>query len=158
MNNVLLRYYRQRYFYEAIDWLEDWLWEWIGHITLDKNYNDEVINKKLLQWVRKIQTREHMQIAYMGILCRKKGHPHVHLLMLGRGNANNRVKTLLSVDSSFWGEQWPHFAKVERINDWESAIRYIAAHVFRSKCDEHELIDYNQKLLHRCSMRRGFVA
>lgn len=157
LNNPLISSWRNRRFWAAVDWLDGWLWEWLGTFTFEDNISINNVNHYLHYWVRKLQTREHFQVAYMGIACWKKKHPHVHLLLLGRGNREGKVVTLLDVNPKRWAREWPFIARVEVIYNREKAIKYIAAHCFRSKCDESELVDYNAKLLKRCSMRRGFV-
>ncbi|WP_338603637.1 hypothetical protein [Desulfoferula mesophila] len=157
MNNPLISHWRRRHFWAAVDWLDEWQWEWLGTFTFENNISINNVNHYLHSWVRKLQTLEHLQVAYMGIACWKKKHPHVHLLLLGRGNYQQRFVYLRNINTSVWERQWPFIAQVKTIDDRERAIKYLAAHCFRSKCDEYELVDYNAKLLQRCSMRSGFV-
>lgn len=140
--------YRQRLFHANHDFLRGWDWEWIAHLTFPDSTSHHQINKSILNWFRQMQKRERIQVASAYFICWIKGHPHIHALMLGHANRNNsNITNLLDVDASRWGKRWPYRARVEPIIDYTAAVKYVALHTFKFKCDEQEAEVYNIKLL-----------
>jgi hypothetical protein len=87
------------------------------------------------------------------------GHPHCHLLALGRGITNGSPKTLLGVSHEFWERRWAliakasatkvnvRAAKIEPLRNIIKASSYIARHLRFPKSTWSELYVYNRKLL-----------
>ena len=73
-------------------------------------FKERRVKKLLKDWTRKLCTEEGIQVAYFYSLVFKYGHPHLHLLMLGRSRSG---KTLGNVDRAVWERKWPYRAEIK---------------------------------------------
>lgn len=149
-SNFAVHEHRQRFFHANEDFLLGWDWEWLAHLTFLDPTSHHQVRKSILGWFRRIQKEERIQVASAYVVCWKRRHPHIHALMLGQANRNNsNITNLLEVDASRWGKRWPDRARVEPITSYFAAVRYVALHTFKFKCDEQEMEVYNLKLLQK---------
>jgi hypothetical protein len=142
-----LRQWRQALFLGYHRMFQRYPWQWICHLTFNDDYSTDVVNEMLLRWTRDLQITEHIQIAYVKVICFRREHPHLHLLVFGRGKYKGEIITLEDVSPRKWASKWPFFAKIEPIEDHYRATRYEALQTFKYKCDEYEIDYYNLKLL-----------
>lgn len=107
---------------EYADYIDGWIWQWFVTLTLPEypRWSEQRVNKLLKNWTRKLCTEEHLQVGYVYSLVYKDGHPHLHLLMLGR---NRFGKTLGDVDMVRWTNEWPYRAKIE-LPESNAAVSY----------------------------------
>jgi len=145
--NEKLKQWRQSLFLGYHYMFRRYPWQWTATLSFGDDFSSLVVNEMLIRWIRELQTSEHIQIAYVSVICIKKEHPHVHLLIFGRGKHRGDIITLDNVNPRTWASKWPYFAKVEKIKNLERATRYVASHTFRFKCDDYEMNFYNMKLL-----------
>jgi hypothetical protein len=130
-------------------YLRNWNFEWFATFTFsaERRFGDWLVKRYLLDWSRKLCTGENIQIAYFYVMCLNYGHPHVHLLMIGRGKYNRGIKTLRHVVRSKWEGEWPFLAKIETPESQAGVVNYFASHLFRKKCFRYQIDSYNLKLL-----------
>ena len=130
-------------------YLRIWTWQWFATLTFpaERRFGDWLVKRYILEWTRRLCTSEHIQIAYFYVLCWTYGHPHVHLLMIGRGRSDQGVKTLRNVSNSTWEMNWPFYAKIESSISQVRVVNYFASHLYRKKCFRYEIDTYNTKLL-----------
>ena len=131
-------------------------WTHRADLTFDSTYDDSpmmILEAMIIDWVRRIQVTEHLQVAFYSMTCMKQGHPHAHVLMAGRGNHNGEIRTLNDVDLDRCASAWPFLATFERIENFEKATHYVAAHVYKFKSDDWSPYFYNRNLLER--IQRG---
>ena len=74
--------------------IELWKWEWMAHLTFseDNFFTPPLIKKILLHWIRELCKKERIQVGFFYVLAYLNEHPHLHLLMLGRGKTINVIK------------------------------------------------------------------
>lgn len=147
MSTERLRRWRQALFLGYHRMFQRYPWQWIAHLTFNDDYSTDFVNEVLLHWTHELQVTEHLQIAYVKVICFKREHPHLHLLVFGRGRHQGEIITLENVNPRIWATRWPFFAKIERIRNIERATQYVALQTFVFKCDEYEMDFYNLKLL-----------
>ena len=141
--------YRQREFLALDKMFSKYDWMWLATLTVEHGLSSYAVEEKIESWARKLQTTEHVQVGYLGVMCEKNHHLHVHLLMVGQGTHNGKILTLGDVNPRKWSDRWPFFAKIEDVEDPYRASRYVASHKLKSKCDKCEIIDYNKKCLQK---------
>jgi hypothetical protein len=150
-----MKVYRQALFLGYYRMFRRYTWEWFVTLTLTYEFDNMMkIRDMFLNWVRKLQKTEHIQVAIVYIICEKGKHQHIHVLMSGRGKHEGGFKTLANVKRRNWEKEWRFFAKIKKINNQEKACRYLAAHSFKKNCDEYELDFYNLKLLKKIDTQR----
>ena len=143
-----LRLYRQALFLGYKRMFKRYPWQWAVTLTVNYEFDSMMrIRGMLIDWVRKLQKYEHIQVTLVYIICEKDKHQHVHLLMSGKGNHNGEIKTLFNVNRGKWRKQWPFFSKIRLVKKQDKASRYLAGHTFKMNCDEYELDFYNLNLL-----------
>lgn len=127
--------------------------EWFCTLNL-ANYNRENVDKLLIEWARMMSKKDHIQIAYKGIMVFNSATgPHVHLLMLGRNRSGH---TLLNRNEDDWKRAWNKLTKhnvlIEKVYDLEGAAGYMSRSGNTPK-DLFELVTpYNTKLLKKTSL------
>jgi hypothetical protein len=139
--------HRKKEFLAWYDFLCQFDWQWIATLTVEDGLSSDAVGRRLLSWIRKLQTSEHMQVGYVAAMCENKGHLHVHLLMVGRRRCNGQMETLENVDPRKWSDEWPFYAKIEYIEDPFRGSRYVASHILKKKCDKCEFDFYNKTLV-----------
>ena len=130
--------------------LKNWDWEWLATLTFRARYHrcrSNLIKAELFKWTRELCVSEHLQVGYYYVLCFDGGHPHLHLVMVGRGRVADKVKRLEDVNRRKWERRWPFFAKIEIPRSNSAAAKYIARHVFWTKCERAYIDSFNIKLL-----------
>jgi len=146
-----MKYGSRRYllFRRYASYLRNWDWEWFATFTFsaERSFGDWLVKRYLQEWTIKLCTNEHIQVAYFYVICLNYAHPHVHLLMFGRGRSNRGIKTLRHVVRSKWEGEWPFLAKIETPESQVSVVNYFASHLFRKKCFRYQIDSYNIKLL-----------
>ena len=131
-------------------YLLNWDWEWYATLTFPEEYRnrgESVVSRRLKAWTRQLCVREGIQVAYYYLLCFKDGHPHLHLLMLGRSSTPGY--SLRDVGEWDYEAVWPFHAKIEHISIGADVVGYVVKHLIGVKCDDVVLDSYNQKLLGR---------
>jgi hypothetical protein len=133
---------------QIVQWLDQYHFQAFVTLTLD---NDEMINyyldTKLLEWVRKIQKIEEIQICYLGIISRHRGHSrkHIHLLMCGK---NRFGKSIKDCDPKTFTNSWYTLSDVSLIDGEENQDRIIKYLVHKNMGYSFEMVTpYNTKLL-----------
>ena len=151
MNNTYITNWRNLEYRGYRRFLQNWDWEWLVTLTFPertyRHYSRNAAKADLLRWTRQLCTSEHIQVCYYYALCYICGHPHFHLLMIGRGRSGREVKSLHDVSPSKWARRWDHIAKIEVPDSISSVSKYLAAHKLRFKCDRADIDSYNQNLL-----------
>lgn len=139
-------------------WLLQWEWQWLITFTFPRRVSRARAMGKMMEWIRKLQKREHMQVGGFYCLVVKNGHSHLHLVLLGDGKRNDQRINLTDVDSQIWTDEWSRRrvlrdrnipAEIKVVESSETASSYLANHNFESKADDVEIYPYNQKLLKR---------
>lgn len=128
--------------------LRQWDWEWMATLTFPdrfREYKNYIVKNRVFQWTRRLCVDEGLQVAYYYILCRECGHPHFHILMLGRNR--DQTKTLDDVSHRKWARNWYFFAEIKKVTSVAKAAKYLAKHTYYSKCQQYEIDSYNHKLL-----------
>ncbi len=148
MNYITRRYLLSKRYAR---YLRNWEWEWFGSFTFStrRRFGDWLVKRHILKWTRNLCIGEHIQVGYFYVLCWNYGHPHVHLLMIGRGRSDQGVKTLGNVCGTAWAMRWPFYAKIESPISQVRVVRYFTAHLYRKKCFRYEIDSYNTKLLRK---------
>jgi hypothetical protein len=127
--------------------LRDWQWEWVIHLTFKQiRLSEKVVKDFLIRWTRELCKCEGIQVGYFCMFSFNWGHPHLHLLMIGR---NKNGKTLLEVSKSEWEKNWPYNAKIEIPRSNKKVAKYVAANFFWSKSTNPFMEAYNIKLLNK---------
>ncbi|MFC1591453.1 hypothetical protein ACFL43_02900 [Thermodesulfobacteriota bacterium] len=144
---------------EYAEFINSWHWEWFTTLTFPEHidYSKNRVEKLLKQWIRKLCTQEGIQVACYFVISYKNSHPHIHLLMLGYGKKQGRVKTLIDVKRGRWVDEWrdgPRRLRADiqlpteniRVSD------YLAGHL--NKYGTNADIDYyNLELLNKMRQR-----
>jgi hypothetical protein len=150
-----LRLYRQALFLGYKRMFKRYTLQWAVTLTVNYEFDSMMrIRGKVFDWVRKLQKTEHIQVAFVYIICEKGKHQHVHLLMSGRGNHKGEIKSLININRRKWERQWPFFAKIRLVKDQGKASRYLAGHTFKMNCTDYEIDFYNLKLLKKIDTQR----
>ncbi len=123
------------------DFLKEWDWEWFATLTFRYDTNEDMVNRLRLKWTRDLCTDEGIQVAYFYSTVNVSGHPHIHMLMIGK-NKNNKI--LFDVDPQKWESIWPFLARIETPKSNETVARYFTENLAQLGSDYDT---YNQHLL-----------
>jgi hypothetical protein len=143
---------RLRLFNAQRDHIQCFNWEWFASLTFPdyRRYKKYQARNLLLRWVHSLCNSERLQVGFCSALgYSKNGHPHYHLVMIGR---NRKNKTLLDVDCTKWERGWNYIAQIEPIESIENVSAYLARHHFFKYCLRVYFDFYNTKLLNRHRM------
>jgi len=148
MDNSYKPNWRYRTYQDFCTYLPSWLWQWMVTLTFPQPHlKAQAVNSLRLNWTRKLCTSEKIQVAYFYVLAYDSGHPHLHLLMIGKGQNGN--KSLLDVDLNKWESAWPYISKIQVPSENLSVSGYLARHWLKYDPDRLEYDFYNKKLLKR---------
>ncbi len=135
---------------EIESWWKEYQFDAFISLSIDNQWlNVPSINRKLIRWVRKIQEIEKIQIAYMGVISKHRGHSrkHIHLLMVAK---NRYGKLLKNCDLDNFKKSWDSCANIQFIYNYEGIVRYLC---YKNMGCTYELITpYNMKLLKAISV------
>ncbi len=127
-------------------------YDWMGTLTAGPSggrISFELMNKKVVAFLRKLSKEEGLRLAGYYALCRLQGRVHVHFLLLGRQKNLYTRKTLRNVDHGKWENRWPYIASIEPIDDDDKAHGYLAAQQVRNAACE--IVPYNVDLLNQAA-------
>ena len=148
--------------------------EWFSTFTFKDPVSQEIGGEKVLQWIRKICTEEHMQVGFISVV-NEVHRIHNHLLMLGRNRAG---LTLSSVSKEKWAKywckknlcykkwqkkecrkncidemRWNIGAKISDVYEIMGVSRYLTRNLIVKDPALSDVFIYNKKLLEKCGLK-----
>ena len=132
---------------EFKSFMSQWNFEWFVHLTFKNIVKYSNAQDILKKWRIELCKSESIQIAYKGVFT-SYPRPHIHILMFG---LNESGKTLLDVDENIWMKKWGNKSEINRVYDSDGAIGYLLDQ--NTPTNNHELFDYNIKLLNKCKIK-----
>jgi len=127
------------------DWLNQYYFQAFVTLTLkDDRIPNHDLEDKILNWVRKAQRADRIQLAYQGVI-NSAGRKHVHLLMVGKDRRGNTIKDTFY---PLWFDNWNGLTDFQLVYYNEGIIGYIVD--MNTPCQRFQLLTpYNTKLLRR---------
>ena len=123
-------------------------YDWFCSLNLP-NYKVEDAEKFLKIWRCNLSVKDHIRIAYLGVIVTSQfTGPHIHLLMFGK---NNRGETLLDRDKKNWQNEWARItgrdAVIEDYYRDSFFVRYISGPKNTPINHFEPVIPYNDEFL-----------
>ena len=137
-----------------------WPWEWYLTLQFSTRFDRQIqrVHKTVIEFIRAIAIGERLQIGGIYVLSAVYGHPHVHMLALGRTSSPRPVQSLADVRQEHWESDWAFRVRDRRISMIRAAriqppieisdvARYIAGHILPYRSTWAEIVPYNIRLL-----------
>lgn len=135
--------------------------QWWRTLTSKSTDNQNIVRKKIIEWVRKLCIDEHLQVGFIAVENEFNHRGHWHLLMLGK----NRIgETLAGVSMKKWAKEWcaencgkwihwDNGARIRPVNEIMGVSSYLARNLIVEDPDFSDVFIYNKKLLKKCRLK-----
>lgn len=131
-----------------VEWLDQYPFGAFVTLSLeDDTISEHCLNNQILRLFRRVQKEEAIQIAFMGVVTRHRGHSrrHVHLLVCG---INRRGKTIRECSIDTFSKNWKSRSDVVFITSDEDRENIIDYFVYKNMGFSYEILTpYNTRLL-----------